>query len=335
MAWHEKVDLEAYIRSRVAILNSGGGRGYDAGVRIFVCPMCDDTKGRGWYNINWGAAGCFNAGCRAEPKMSGLEWIGEIESIPSKGQTVSYLLEAFPARGPKLPPAPPKESYQDFCHFPPEMRGFQLEPSQLQLMFESFAQHQWGLNLAQLIEAGAGWCVSGYYAWRIIFPVIMGGRPVAFQARTIKTAEPKYLTSRHVATDKHPAECGRPAEALLYGLDEVRAGYGLAMVEGIGDTLALRYQQRQTAVGLLGTQLTAEKVAMLKEKRPGQVVVALDTTPETEGVALEIVRVLLDWGLDGVRGVWVGGKDAGAGGRLELQTLGIVEQIVRKLGHFG
>lgn len=333
MFWHEKVDLEAYIRSRVAVLNTDGGRGYDIGVRIFDCPMpgCGDIKGRGWFNVNWGAAGCFNVGCMAEPKLPGLEWIGEVEGLPSKGQTVAYLLESFPARGPKLPPAPPKETYQDFCHFPPEMRHFQLDSSQLQLMFENFAQQQWGLSLAQLMEAGAGWCISGYYAWRIFFPVIMGGRPVAFQARTIKRAEPKYLTSRFVATEKHPAECGRPAEALLYGLDEIQVGQALAMVEGIGDTLALRYQHSTAAVGLLGTQLTAEKLSLLKEKKPGRVTVALDTTPETEEAALEIIRNLLAWDLDAVRGIWVGAKDAGAGGRLKLQPLGIVEEIAWRL----
>lgn len=333
MFWHEKVDLEAYIRSRVAVLNTDGGRGYDIGVRIFDCPMpgCGDIKGRGWFNVNWGAAGCFNVGCMAEPKLPGLEWIGEVEGLPSKGQVVAYLLESFPARGPKLPPAPPRETYQDFCHFPPEMRLFQLDTSQLQLMFANFAQQQWGLNMAQLVEAGAGWCISGYYAWRIFFPIIMSGSPVAFQARSIKGAEPKYLTSRFVATEKHPAECGRPAEALLYGLDEIRIGEELAMVEGIGDTLALRYQHSRQAVGLLGTQLTSEKLALLREKRPGRVIVALDTSPETEEAALEIVRNLLAWDLDAVRGIWAGAKDAGAGGRLELQTLGIIEEIARRL----
>lgn len=333
MAWYEKIDLEAYIRSRVAVLNTEGGRGYDIGVRIFDCPMpgCGDSKGRGWFNVQWGAAGCFNAGCMADPKVQGLEWIKELEGIASKGQTVSYLLASFPARGPKLPPTPPKETYQDFCNFPSEMRRFKLDPgSQFQLMFEKFAQQQWGLNLVQLMDAEAGWCVTGYYAWRIIFPVIMGGRPVAFQARTMKGAEAKYLTSRYVGTEKHPAECGRPAEAILYGLDEIRQGEEVVLVEGIGDVLGCKRQNRK-GVGLLGTQLTSEKLALLRAKKPGRVVAALDAGEDTSEATQEAVRGLLAWGMDAVPGTWAGGKDAAAGGLLELQVPGIAGQVARKL----
>lgn len=340
MAWHEKIDLEAYIRSRVAVLNTEGGRGYDIGVRIFDCPMpgCGDSKGRGWFNVQWGASGCFNAGCMADPKLPGLEWIRELEGLGSKAQTIAYLIASFPSRGPKLPPTPPKETYQDFCNFPPEMRGFQLEPSQLQLMFQSFAQQQWGLTLVQLREAGAGWCVTGYYAWRIIFPVIMGGRPVAFQARIIKSraywdgAEKftKYLTSRYVSTDKHAAECGRPAEAILYGVDEIRQGEEVILVEGIPDVLGC-YRQNRKGVGLLGTQLTSEKLALLMAKKPGRIVVALDAGGDTAEATQEAVRWLLAWGLDAVPGTWAGAKDAAAGGLLELQVPGIAAQIARKL----
>src|SRR5438552_8412065 len=59
------IDLDKWLRTRVRVLNDQGGRGFDTGVRTFNCPLCRDSKGRGWANVAYWTAGCFNVGCVA------------------------------------------------------------------------------------------------------------------------------------------------------------------------------------------------------------------------------------------------------------------------------
>ncbi len=332
----KKIDFEAYVRSRVEVRNTEGGRGYDLGVRSFDCPLCPDTKGRGWLNVDFATAGCFNAGCVANERLTGgaVEWAKQLEGFISRGKVIAYLQGEFPSHGRIRMPALPKLAYDDFCHFPNEMILFKPPPnSMLQVKFLSFAATQWGINLQDLIAAGAGYCVNGFYSQRIILPIVMGRQPVAFQARTILPAStfPKYLTSSNVQQGPRPPECGRPAEALLYGIDEVEPGDDVALVEGAADAIAARRRQGLRAVGLLGTALTSEKLALLARTRPSRVTVALDAEVETSDKALEAFTALISWGLDAALGTWTGAKDPGAGGRLTTQTPGIAGQITQKL----
>src|SRR3989304_2827936 len=146
----------------------------------------------------------------------------------------------------------PVQAYKDFCRFPKEMRRFRPDPSTLQLSFEKFAARKWGLGLPDLVGAGAGWCMTGSYARRLIFPVVMNRVPVGFQARTIGAADAKYLTSSHGREEDPGAECGRPAEAMLYGLDDIPPGAGIVLVEGVPDTPS-GGKTGQWALACLGT----------------------------------------------------------------------------------
>ena len=341
MRVRDKIDLEAYLRERVLILNSEGGRGFDHGVRRFSCPWCDDERGRGWMNVEFWTAGCFNAGCDAEPRIDGgaLEWVRAVENFKTFGKTLAYLQAKYPQLIARKPKPLPVDSYDDWCRLPREMRHFVYEgPSMLQGKFVAFTQRQWGVDLEDLIRVQAGWCVQGKFAWRIIFPILENDKVIAFQARVIVASAQwdgpdrfaKYLTSRHGPRDDPDNECGRPAEALLYGLDQIQPEQELIVVEGIGDVLALR-KQRRIATALLGTQLTSEKIAMIRKRRPGRVIVGLDTQNETEGTSVDVHRNLLAWGLDAVTGKWTGGKDAGSGASLEVGSGGIAENVSRRL----
>lgn len=333
----KKIDFESYVRSRVEVRNVEGGRGYDLGVRSFDCPLCDDMKSRGWVNVDFATAGCFNAGCVASERLTGgaVEWARQQEGFSSRGKTISYLQTEFPSHGRIRMPALPRLAYDDFCHFPKEMLLFKLPPAPiLQAGFLNFAWQQWGLNIQDLITAGAGYCVKGFYSHRIVLPIVMDRQPVAFQARTILSVSmfPKYLTSSNVQQGSRAPECGRPAEALLYGIDEVKPGDEVTLVEGGADAIAARRRQGLRAVGLLGTALTSEKLALLARTKPSKVIVALDAEAETSDKALEAFAALISWGMDAALGTWTGGKDPGSGGRLIPQTPGILVQITQKLG---
>lgn len=339
------VDLERYIRGRVRVLNDSGGRGYDGGLRTFDCPLCGERRGRGWVGVQGWGAGCFNTGCVAEPTLRGgvVEWVRLAEHLYERSDAWRFLREGFGTDAPSRPVPPAPHRGSDFCTFPEEARLFRLEENQFQRLmqgpFEQFLKRQWGLEVGHAREWGLGWCLSGRYAWRVIIPVVMGGAPVAFQARTIadhspaaQVRTPKYLTSSNVPAGRHPAECGRSAASLLFNIDALAPGGEAVLVEGSGDSMRWHRDDRgrsPVAVALLGTALTPEKLAILATRRPERVVVAMDAEPEAWVKATAHVADLRAWGMDARMGTWRGAKDAGAGATLDVGDVGEVASFVR------
>jgi hypothetical protein len=333
-----KIDLDSYLRSRVAILNESGGRSYENGIRAFDCPYCDDTKGRGWLNIVYWTAGCFNAGCPACKRVDGgaIEWARAAEGFDTRTEVIIYLKNTFPGTGfEAILPAPPAQ-YDDFCRFPSDMRPFlpSTVAPMVQLPFEKFVKRQWPvLDVNDLIEAGAGYCLRGDHAWRIIFPIVMGSVPVGFQARTIYEAggATKYLTSRYGPRTDPGAECGRPQAAMLYGADTLAPGDEAVVVEGIADVLAGRKSGLKT-VAPLGIHLTGEHLGILAKARPKRVILAIDTGPVEDTAREDHVTSLEAWGIHAAPGRWEGAKDAAAGGKLVISSeLSLAGRLARRL----
>jgi hypothetical protein len=315
------VDLERFVREVRRVRNDAGTRGYDRGVRTFDCPLCGDAGGRGWVNVSIWTAGCFNSGCVAEPRLKGgaVEWARQVLGHATRGEAWGKLARDFGGAS-VVSYAPDPVRGPDYCTFPEGMRRFDTTPSPMQRTFEVFVRSQWGLSPSDAREWGLGWCLLGPYSSRVVVPVVMGGTPVGFQARTVREhKEPKYLTSTSTPSEGHPAECGRPAGAMLFNIDAVPAEGEALVVEGAGDAMAWHRGARwrsPTAVALLGVALTPEKLALLAARRLERVLVALDDEPDAQARALGHVEDLLAWGVPAARCRWTGGKDAGSGASL-------------------
>ena len=320
------IDFDRFLREHVEITNDTGGRGYDSGVRTFSCPFCGDEKNRGWLGIEKMGAGCFNIGCVAEPTLEGgaVEWARRILRLGSRGEAYRLLIERYGTESTFVTPAKDL-SIDDWCRLPASAHSFTCSSphplAPLQREFENFIGVQWGLSIEDAQRWDLRWCLSGRYAWRVIIPIVMGGRIVAFQARTIRDAEPKYITSRHGAPDDPLAECGRPAARLLFNADALRKGLPAVIVEGVGDVMGWAKDARHDpAVGLLGVALTPAKESILLDAEPGFLTVALDAEVEAQARARAHADRLRTIGLRAAPGEWVGGKDAGSGARLGLIT---------------
>lgn len=327
----ERVDWGRYVQDRWGVRNEAGGRGYELGVRILAaCPLCGDRTGRAWANISKHRVACFRATCELHEGMWLPELARRVEGLRSARQAITYLARDFPAIGVLRAPAPPT-SYGDWCRLPAAYRPFVLGKGQhrAQDAFAAFARRQWGLTVPTLMAVQAGFCLAGLYAMRLILPVNMGGHPVGFQARTIRSDDgAKYLTSKWGTADDPAAECGRPAGAMLYNIDSVFSGDEVILVEGIGDALRLmqgpalmpteeeRAGRIPTPVAVLGTVLTEEKAALLVAKHPQAVVVAFDA--DSAEASRQAARQLQPWLPEAavMVGCWMGAKDAGAGARL-------------------
>ncbi len=318
------IDLERYLRDRVTILNETGGRGYEQGIRVFDCPFCKDTRGRGWVGVSKWGAGCFNLGCPMADSTV-IEWVRRKEKLRSRTETWQFLSEKYGSATPIVYHAEDIFRGDDFVHWPAGTVPFTSgRGGMMQRTFEIFIAQQWGLSQLDALSWGLCFSLRGWYARRVLIPIVMNRVPVAFQARTIGDVEPKYLTSRHGSKDDPNAECARPAGCLLFNIDSVVEESDVVLVEGCGDVMGW-HRERQggrtrtpTAVGLLGSALTSAKIALLVERNPDRVIVALDDEPEMQRRATKHIEELRGWGLEACFGRWIGAKDAGAGANLSI-----------------
>lgn len=304
------------------MLNDGGGRGRDRGVLVFDCPLCQDSRGRGWASAPGFVVGCFNAGCVAngrDDRLEGgaVEFVRLLEGLRSRGEAWAFLHREYPRRSWRR--SVQAVEYQDFVRYPKDVRWLWSAASPIMHEAMVFARHQWGVSGSDLQRWGVGLCVSGRYAWRLVIPLVMGARPVGFQARTFRNGEPKYLFARSGPPNDSSAECGRPASACLFNYDVVREGEDLVLVEGAGDVMGWSERGDGTpTIALLGQAMTPEKLALIAAKRPRRAVVALDAGAAERRRALDHVADLEAWGVSATIGAWEGAKDAGAGARLVI-----------------
>jgi hypothetical protein len=317
------IDFDRFVRSVVTVRNDGGSRAYETGLRTFDCPLCGDQRGRGWLGVYRFAAGCFNPGCVAEPQLAGgaLEWARRVLKLPDRSDARAALIAKYGVK--RIATPPPAHRGEDFCVLPDGYTMFTRNDDRniVQRVFEVFMQRQWGVTIEDAISWSLGWTVRGPYAFRVIIPIMMNAELVGFQARTIKDGvEPKYLTSSSVAQRGRPAECGRPAHAMLFNADAMLEDHDVLMVEGAGDVIGWHREHTvPPCVGLLGVALTQEKLSIISAARPRRVIVALDAQPDAQRRARVHVDALDAWGIDAVLGQWVGAKDAGAGASLVVE----------------
>lgn len=352
-------DAEAYAEHR-GVMNADGSRGYARGVRIVACPYCCNDDGKAWINVERGTAGCFHASCELGSGAIGLvRWAQRAEGFRSRTQTELWLEQEFPGvtvqRRVVVPERPADwVKWPDGTRWFQERGGFQAGPGRTAnntngggrgILYDeaaAFLRRQWGLTLRDAERWGWGFCAQGRYAWRIVIPVVQGGTPVQFQARSYRVGEPKYLSG------KEGIDAARGMGEVLYNVDAVGEGSNAILVEGAADVVALSREPHQpavgagapgdrpggagglrgaggavvlsgqgVAVGLLGSQLSAAQAALLAAQRPAKVTVALDADAErTTRMIAEQLRG--DWGLVTEAATWHNGKDAASGGRIVL-----------------
>lgn len=320
----DTIDLEAYLKQKVHITNTTGGRGFDTGVRTFNCPLCGELRNRGWMNVERWTAGCYNAGCPAEPRMNGgaIEWIVVAEKFVRRADAWAYLLREFYTEQPVIRQRIIKEPEPDFVRYPEGMRLFGNR-SYFDRVPLAFIRKQWGLSLDDAVNWRLGFCTMGRYAHRIIIPIIMHGQVVAFQARAYDDREPKYLNSMSGPFADEKSECARPMGEVLFNLPGV-LGEEVLLVEGVGDVMGWHKREHETlepnATGILGLALTVEKLMLLRGINPTRVIVGMDNEPAARARAIAHMQDLEAFNMPAVLGEWQGGKDAGSGATIAVQS---------------
>ena len=144
------------------------------------------------------------------------------------------------------------------------------------------------LRAAGLAQRGRQGGVYDRFRERITFPVRDArGRVLGFGARAMRSEQgAKYVNSAE-------GELYRKSET-LYGIDRARSAIARAgravVVEGYTDVLALHQAGIEESVGVMGTAITAEQVAMLSGQVE-EVVLAMDADRSGQEAMLRAQRV--------------------------------------------
>jgi hypothetical protein len=287
---------------------------------------------------------CFEPHCVAHNGINIVEAVRQLQGFSTWTEALLWLSHEYPRLGPPALPLKPPARYDDWIKWPKGLSPIIHDTKPVGIMAAEalrFAHTQWGITERDAKYWELMYCTSGRYAWRIVIPIKLNGIAVAFLARTFRGGNPKYLASTHTT------EMGRPGEALLFNLDAIRPQQPVILVEGSGDVMASSSDSRwgllhrvpniqaivddhgtpPVTIGLLGSQLTDEKVALLASKHPGPITVALDTDlPSTE--SMNVLTTLCLWGFDARLGTWTSGKDAGEGGQLVTAPAGGLRALV-------
>ena len=170
-----------------------------------------------------------------------------------------------------------------------------------------------GMSLYEIEALDVGYAIDGDCAGSAIFPVIMNGDLVFWQARRVLyQTRGKYEGPR---IDR---------SGVLYGYDWLKAD-PVYLVEGIFDAIALK----PYSVALLGKTITDKQIALLAEKNIGSVRVVLDgdAWDDCQNIARTIRNKL--WTVRHVQAIRLHRKidPADTGSTQKLETLAIYRKI--------
>ena len=303
-------DFARYVRANVIVLRETA-----TGIIGFNCPWCSDKRGRGWVSLERQTAGCWNDGCPASPrfKYGALEWVQLMEGFDTIGETRAFMLDRYPGGyfGTR------KKQHEPGKIELPECVPLSKGPTTLHAT--KFIRKTWGLTLKTANRWGLRLCLeNGLFFQRLLIPIKFGGELVGYLGRRINNVGWKYRAST-----------GAPLADILYGIDNVKPGKTVIVLEGTTDVMRWMQDYATTAVALFGQEVTNEKIALLLSRDPKRVIVALDNDATQKGLA--IADTIAKWGVPTGIGTWVGGKDAGAGARLKFHPLDSLEMRI-KLG---
>jgi DNA primase len=228
------------LRGRCPIHKGDGSRTFHANIskNVFQCFSC---KARG--NVLDLVAALESCTVR-EAALKLKAWFGVGESHRASAHSANAATQSGEARMAKDRPSGPVN--------PP--LGFQLRVD---------PGHEYGtsrgVTTATLEHFGAGLCRSkGTFAGRFVFPLHNEtGQLVGYAGRSVTDAEPKYLFP--------PGEKGFHKSHLVYNLHRVVElnSDTVIIVEGFFSVMWLYKAGLLNAVGLLGSELSAEQEGML------------------------------------------------------------------------
>ena len=231
--------VEEFLRSRTRVARiAEGGKGSEV---VADCPRCSG-KAKLWANSRSGLWICYRCG----ENGSAVDLVMFVDNL-SRSNAFKLVKEGATQDGESLEGMRAervlqREKISRKAQLPPEFTPI-----------HDRSKNEWNIPLYMkkrgILPTTAaayrlGFCLSGDYAGRLIFPAHVQGEVVTFQGRSRGGEEPKY---------RGPAIGG--GKKPLYGLDEATGAREVLVVEGPTDVVSAA-QKGFPAVGLLGKTIT-------------------------------------------------------------------------------
>jgi 5S rRNA maturation endonuclease (ribonuclease M5) len=140
------------------------------------------------------------------------------------------------------------------------------------------------------------WCAFGYYAYRLVIPVIHQGVWWTWQARTINDHEVRFLAAQTKDSDKRKADTANKPNDFLFDGDNLKGGRLLVLCEGAWDAIKINSAMIPgvSATALYGKVLMPKQMTKLIEVSQGydKVAIGLDKDAYVDSLKL---RDRLQW----------------------------------------
>lgn len=256
------VGLVDYLDTRLGS-HSGNGPEYQ-----YWCPFCIDREGsesdgrKLWVNFDKGAMHCFrcdygrrdwlqffrdlNGGSLRHEEIELCR--GEITPPRTHEDMASAVFNILYGAEPEAQELVPVALPPDMQPLAPHAR-LKTKPIHLRRAFKYLTGR--GVTSKQIVQHDLGFCVSGRYAQRVIFPVRQNGRQVYFTNRYCGTHLLKSL-------NPEKTEGAYSRDHCLLNYDNVVGKAQIAVTEGPFDMMAYDH-----AVALMGKTISATQVDLL------------------------------------------------------------------------
>jgi len=248
------------------------------------CPLCpDDTKHHYSVSLDGKVRGCWRSpdhwmgSAALVATLSGVSFSKAREMIGTgdlmaTGTSPAALLAQLTAGNLKMV----RKSLRMCTSF----ERFHVEPSRPERRFHDYMKQRGFPHPGRVArEHGLRWCAEGEWKGRIIFPIWVDGKLVAWTGRTISSrAQPRYKAEPP----------GDGLSGLLWESREVAPKDTLVIVEGPFDALKVAWSLDVTVVALMTNSAGAEKLERLVHlgSRASRTVILLDQNTEAQALRL-------------------------------------------------
>jgi len=271
-----KVDWKAYCRNHGIQMNGKPRRGLWLEVR---CPFCSDKGLHGAVNVKSGAYNCWKCGGH-----SMTEFVSITSNTPNDFRDVAKYLEPWYTDADIYATRKVDDDTEHSIKIEKTIRMPGTSPlgaAMKQYLRSRGFSPKYMEKMYGLKDGG----IAGRWAWRLMIPVNIDGKLVAWQGRTIGKDNPlRYMAS---SLD----ESAMDIKDVVYNLDYVRGGKAI-LVEGVFDS----WKIGPGSVALFGISLKDSQIQLLAS-RLEEAYILFDPEPKAQEQASVLARKLANLGV--------------------------------------
>lgn len=233
------------------------------------CPFCDVSRPKGWrlwFNVKKNKGTCY----KCHRGFDALKLVRVLEDL-SLAEAIAFLKENV-GIGSGVTMSALASKVHGFVNAPAESEEIDLPTIALPDEFKEcrrLSRASWPSYVTERITDEAaidrhriGWCSRGFYAQRLIIPIIFDGVVRSFVARDMTgKAEKKVLYPKGTKTSR-----------MLFNYDHAKKRSRVMLVESVLDAIAAG----PLAMAVFGTSLSATQVGLLLASRAQEIAFVFD-----------------------------------------------------------